>query len=149
MRPGSGHVFFEGLLAVCNVVPQSLHVVDFVGDSFFLLSWLINGLGVSEFLSVVAKVLNLIFVNSDFTENSIKLEKGVLTTTVVLKEFTLLHLLLESFEFLIESLYFVLVSSRGSLERKSNLFLGVFCCFFKHVPFIEQLVGLLLVRFLG
>jgi hypothetical protein len=75
------------------VVPQHLHVADFVLNGFNLLVAVINKVGVSKLFGGVTKVANLDVKVVDFSVYCLKLSESILASALVLVEIALLEIL--------------------------------------------------------
>ncbi len=75
------------------MVPQHLHVADFVLNSFNLFVAVINKVGVSKLFGGVTEVANLDVKVVDFSVDCLKLSESILASALVLVEIALLEIL--------------------------------------------------------
>ena len=66
------HVGLEGALAFGDMIPESLHIVNFSSDVFHLLFGNFDGFGVSELGGVISKVPNALNVDFNFTVDHVE-----------------------------------------------------------------------------
>jgi hypothetical protein len=131
------------------VVPEHLHVSALGLDCVNLLVATVDQVGVAELVSGVTEVLNPGFKILDFRVDLIKFDEGLLTTAFILVEVALLELLSEKFHLFLELADLVVVLLGLRANQRSNFFLDVLSELLEIGPVVEELLGLLDLRFLG
>lgn len=142
-------VFSKDLLAVADVVPETLHVVQLKLDLINVLVATVNQVRVFELFGGEAEIGGLLLVVSNLREDSVKLLKSRFTTAIILVEVTLLHFLDEELEFILElaNLNVVLLGLGG--DDWGDFLLDVLGQFLETSPVLEEFLCLFDLVVLG
>lgn len=104
LEPLSVLEVLESVLALADVVPEILHVVDDELDTVDVLDGLVDHLGLAELGRVVSEIGDLLLKVSQLIEDTVELGLCLLGSTVVLEELSFLHVSSELGDRLLELL---------------------------------------------
>jgi len=108
------------------VIPKHLHVTDFKLNVFYLLVAVVDKLRVTKLFRCIAEVANFGVQVPNLTVNSVQLGQGIISTTLVFIEISLLKVLSVVFEIFFEFTDLVVVFLSFSLDEWGDFLVNVF-----------------------
>jgi hypothetical protein len=132
--------FLKDLCASIDVIPKNFHVINGNLDSLDIFNSFLNKIAISELLSIIAIIIDLILEDFEFIKDSIKLLESDLCSTFVLEEFSSLHFLSELSDIIFQLLDVGFVFFVFHLNHWSNLLLGVLADLLDICPLLVNLL---------